>query len=211
MTRRSPRRTSRLTKSSAAWLARQRRDPYAGRAVSRAYFKLEQLDARFRLTGRDRVVLELGAAPGGWTEYLGPRCRLVVACDLLPLAAVPAGVRTVLGDAREPSTQRRILATAGVSAERPFDVVLSDMAPNISGNRVRDQAVTLELVECTLGLAERWLRPGGRVVVKTFHGAGFDDLVRDVRARFADVVMAKPGASRGGSREVYATGRYGVE
>lgn len=211
MTRRSSRRSSRLTKSSAAWLARQRRDPYAGRAVSRAYFKLEQLDARFRLTGREKVVLELGAAPGGWTQYLGPRCRLVVACDLLPLATVPARVRAVEGDVRESSTQRRILATAGASEDRPFDVVLSDMAPNISGNRVRDQAMTLELVECTLDLAERWLRPGGRVVAKTFHGAGFDDLVRDLRARFADVAMAKPGASRGGSREVYATGRYGVE
>lgn len=206
-----PRRSSRLSRSSAAWLARQRRDPYAGRAVSRAYFKLEQLDARFRITGRDKAVLELGAAPGGWTQYLGPRCRVVVACDLLPLATVPAGVRDVVGDAREASTQRRILATAGASEARPFDVVLSDMAPNITGNRVRDQALTLELVECTLDLAERWLRPRGRVVVKTFHGAGFDDLVRDMRARFADVVMAKPGASRGGSREVYATGRYGVE
>ena len=202
---------TRRSKSSGAWLARQRRDPYAGRAVSRAYFKLEQLDSRFRLTGRDKVVLELGAAPGGWTQYLGPRCRLVVACDLLPLAAVPAGVRAVVGDARESSTQRRILATAGVPEDRPFELVLSDMAPNMSGNRVRDQALTLELVECTLDLAERWLRPRGRVVVKTFHGAGFDDLVRDLRVRFADVVLAKPGASRGGSREVYAIGRYGVE
>lgn len=202
---------TRRSKSSAAWLARQRRDPYAGRAVSRAYFKLEQLDARFRLTGPDKAVLELGAAPGGWTQYLGPRCRLVVACDLLPLAAVPGGVRAIVGDAREPAVQRRILATAGASGGRPFDVVLSDMAPNISGNRVRDQAVSLELVECTLDLAERWLRPRGRVVVKTFHGAGFEDLLRDMRTRFEDVVVAKPRASRRGSREVYATGRYGVE
>lgn len=205
------RRSSRRSKSSAAWLGRQRRDPYAGRAVSRAYFKLEQLDARFRLTGLDKAVLELGAAPGGWTQYLGPRCREVVACDLVPLAAVPPGVRAVVGDARDPSVQRRILATVGAAEGRPFDVVLSDMAPNISGNGVRDQALAQELVECTLDLAERWLRPRGRVVVKAFHGAGFEDLVRDMRARFEDVVMAKPRASRQGSREVYATGRYGVK
>ncbi len=202
---------TRRSKSSAAWLARQRRDPYTGRAVSRAYFKLEQLDARFRLTAPDKTVLELGAAPGGWTQYLGTRCRLVVACDLLPLATVPTGVRAVVGDAREPSVRQRILATASAAEDRPFDVVLSDMAPNMSGNRVRDQAVALELVECTLELAERWLRPRGRVVVKAFHGAGFEDLVRNMRGRFEDVVVAKPRASRGGSREVYATGRYGVE
>ena len=202
---------TRRSKSSAAWLDRQRRDPYAGRAVSRAYFKLEQLDARFRLTGPDKVALELGAAPGGWTEYLAPRCRRVVACDLVPLARVPAGVRTVTGDAREAPVQARILATAGPSARRPFDVVLSDMAPNMSGNRVRDQAVSMELAECTLDLAERWLRPGGRVVVKVFQGDGLDALVGDMRARFGRLVLAKPRASRDGSREVYAAARYGVE
>ena len=202
---------TRRSKSSAAWLDRRRRDPYAGRAVSRAYFKLEQLDARFRLTGAARVALELGAAPGGWTEYLAPRCRLVVACDLLPLVKVPAGVRTVSGDAREASVRARILATAGPSARRPFDVVLSDMAPNMSGNRVRDQAVGMELAECTLDLAERWLRPGGRVVVKVFQGHGLDALAGDMRARFGRVAFAKPRASRDGSREVYAVARYGVE
>ena len=202
---------SRRSKSSAAWLARQRRDPYAGRAVSRAYFKLEQLDARFRLTGPAKTVLELGAAPGGWTEYLAPRCRRVVACDMLPLARVPPRVRTVEGDARESAVQARIVAAAGAAGIRPFDVVMSDMAPNMSGNRVRDQAVSLELVGCTLELAERWLRPGGRVVAKMFQGAGFDTLVDDMRARFSKVVLAKPKASRDGSREVYATARYGVE
>ncbi len=205
---------SRRSKSSAAWLARQRRDPYAGRAVSRAYFKLEQLDARFHFTGPGKTVLELGAAPGGWTEYLAPRCRRVVACDLLPLARVPPGVGTVVGDAREPAVQARIAAAADAAEApevRPFDVVMSDMAPNMSGNVVRDQAASLELVTCTLELAERWLRGGGRVLVKAFQGAEFETLLDDMRARFSKVVLAKPKASRGGSREVYATARYGVE
>ena len=191
---------ARRSKSSSRWISRQQRDPYTGRAVSRALFKLEQLDARFRLTNPSCVVLELGASPGGWTEYLAPRCRRLVAVDLLPLANTPRGARFILGDADDPRVQERIAVELGGGA----DLVLSDMAPNISGNRVVDQARSLELVECALGAAVRWLNPGGRFVVKMFQGAGFDESMHDMRAAFARVSLAKPPASRAGSREVYA-------
>ena len=191
---------ARKSKSSSRWLSRQRRDPYTGRAVSRALFKLEQLDRRFHLTGPGRVVLELGASPGGWTEYLAPRCRRLVAVDLLPLANTPTGTRFIQGDAGDAAVQEQIAVALSGGA----DLVLSDMAPNMSGNRVVDQARSLELVECAIHAAGRWLNPGGRLVVKMFQGAGIDDAMRDMRAGFARVLLAKPPASRAGSREVYA-------
>ena len=146
------------------------------------------------------VVLELGAAPGGWTEYLAPRCRRLVAVDLVPLARTPRGTHFILGDAGDPGVRERVSAALGDGA----DLVLSDMAPNVSGNRVVDQARSLELVECAVHAATRWLDPGGRLVVKMFQGAGFIEAMRDMRAAFARVAMAKPPASRAGSREVYA-------
>lgn len=191
---------ARRSKSSSRWLSRRQRDPYAGRAVSRALFKLEQLDRRFRLTSPSCVVLELGASPGGWTEYLAPRCRRLVAVDLTPLANAPRGTRFILGDAGDPHVQEQIAAALRGGA----DLVLSDMAPNMSGNRVVDQARSLELVECAVGAARRWLNPGGRFVVKMFQGAGIDEAMRDMRAVFTRVTLAKPDASRSGSREVYA-------
>ena len=191
---------ARRSKSSSRWLSRQQRDPYAGRAVSRALFKLEQLDRRFRLTTPSCVVLELGASPGGWTEYLAPRCRRLVAVDLLPMANTPCGTQFILGDAGDPEVQDQIGAVLCGGA----DLVLSDMAPNMSGNRVVDQARSMELAECAIGAAERWLNSRGRLVVKMFQGAGFDEAMLELRAKFARVELAKPPASRAGSREVYA-------
>ena len=143
---------ARRSGSSSRWLSRQQRDPYVGQAVSRALFKLEQLDRRFSLVNPSSVVLELGAAPGGWTEYLAPRCRRLVAVDLVPLAKTPHGARFIRGDAGDPGVQERIAAALGDGA----DLVLSDMAPNMSGNRVVDQARSLELVECAVSAATRW-------------------------------------------------------
>lgn len=195
------------SKSSAAWLARQRRDPFVGRAVSRAHFKIAQLDARFRLTAPSRVAAELGAAPGGWTAYLAPRCARLVACDVAPLATQPPGVHFVPGDAADAAVQARIEAALGGGA----DLVLSDMAPNMSGNRTLDQARGAALAECAVGLALRWLKPGGRLVVKLFHGDGFDAGLHRLRGAFARVAIAKPPASRAASREVYAVAALGVE
>ena len=123
-----------------------------------------------------------------------------MAVDLLPLANTPHGTRFVQGDAGSPEVQEQI----GAALCGRADLVLSDMAPNMSGNRVVDQARSMELVECAIDAAERWLNPQGRLVVKMFQGAGFDEAMRDIRARFARVELAKPPASRAGSREVYA-------
>lgn len=199
---------SRRSGSSAAWLARQRRDPYVGRAASRAFFKLQQLDARFGLTGPAHVAVELGAAPGGWTEYLAPRCRMVVACDVAPLARVPLGARFVQGDAFAAATQARVQAAL---QGLPVHLVLSDLAPNLSGNRARDQALHLELLEGAAALARRWLQPGGRFVAKLFQGAEFDAARAGLQASFQRVSIAKPPASRASSSEVYAVACLGVE
>jgi 23S rRNA (uridine2552-2'-O)-methyltransferase len=192
------------SKSSSRWLDRQRRDPFVRRAAeeklgSRAHFKLADLDRRFRLVRRDGVVLELGAAPGGWTRYLAGRARRVVALDRLAME-VPAGVEFAQVDVHAEDFDRTLdalLAGDGV------DLVLSDMAPNISGVRVADQAASMELVELATLIARERLNPGGHLVVKMFQGEGVDAWLRDVRTSFEKVVLAKPEASRKDSREVY--------
>jgi 23S rRNA (uridine2552-2'-O)-methyltransferase len=197
--------------SSGRWLERQRQDPYARRAaregsVSRAHFKLEQLDRRFRLISRGMWALELGAAPGGWTAYLesrlGPAGRLIV-CDSRP---VHAGSDTVVvsGHFGEPPVDEAIAEALG---DRGLDLVLSDMSPNITGIRTRDQAEALQLAELAMEAAERWLKPGGALVVKMFMGEGTDAWIRKIGKKFANLRRAKPGASRQESRELYVVGQ----
>ena len=151
--------------------------------------------------------MELGAAPGGWTAYLAQRCRRVVACDLVALPALPRGACFVQGDVQEAAVQLRIEAALDGGA----DLVLSDMAPNMSGNRTLDQARSEALADCAAELALRWLRPGGQLVVKLFHGGGFDAVLARLRSDFARVAIAKPPASRAASREVYAVAALGVK
>lgn len=198
---------SKRSKSSHRWLSRQRRDPFARRAaaegqVSRAHFKLAQLDARFGLLAPGMAVLELGAAPGGWTRYLEERLAggLLVACDPRP---VSAGADTVViesayGEAAADARLAEVLGDARV------DLVLSDMAPNLSGNRTTDQARAMHLADLALDAAHRWLKPGGAMVVKLFQGEGVDAWMNDLRRQFAKARLAKPDASRAESREVYA-------
>lgn len=197
--------------SSGRWLERQRHDPYARRAaeqgrVSRAHYKLEQLDKRFRLLVRGMSVLELGAAPGGWTAYieprLGPAGRLIV-CDSRP---VHAGTDTVVveGLYGEATVDEAIADAIG---QRGVDLVLSDMSPNITGIRARDQAAALELAELAMGAAQRWLKPGGSFVVKMFMGHGTDEWIRELGKQFAIIRRAKPDASRQASRELYVVGQ----
>lgn len=198
---------SKRSKSSQRWLSRQRRDPFARRAasegqVSRAHFKLEQLDRRYGLIRPGMTVLELGAAPGGWTRYLEERLTggLLIACDPRP---VSAGADTVVIESAygEPATDQRL---AELLAERRVDLVLSDMAPNMSGNRATDQARAMYLADLALEAAERWLKPGGALAVKVFQGEGVDAWVDDLRKKFAKARLSKPAASRAESREVYA-------
>jgi 23S rRNA (uridine2552-2'-O)-methyltransferase len=197
---------SKRSKSSHRWLTRQRRDPFARRAaaegqLSRAHFKLEELDARFRLIEPGMAVLELGAAPGGWTRYLEDRLAggLLIACDARPVAA---GADTVVIDTEygEPETDRRLVEILG---DGRLDLVLSDMAPNMSGIRTVDQARAMHLADLALDAALRWLKPGGHLVVKIFQGEGVDTWMEQVRDEFAKAQLVKPKASRSESREVY--------
>jgi 23S rRNA (uridine2552-2'-O)-methyltransferase len=201
---------SKRSKSSHRWLSRQRRDPYAREAseqghVSRAHFKLQQLDERFQLLRPGLNVLELGAAPGGWTIYIEERIRggLLIACDSRPVSAGGDAV-IIEGLFGEEETDTAIEAALGI--ER-LDLVLSDMAPNISGVRATDQARAMYLADLALDAAERWLKPGGSLVVKLFQGEGVDAWVAGVRRRFEKAHQVKPKASRPDSREVYAVAR----
>ncbi len=201
---------SKRSKSSDRWLQRQRRDPFARRAVaegqaSRAHFKLEQLDRKFALLRPGMTVLELGAAPGGWTRYLEERLAhgRLIACDPRPISAGPRTV-VIEGEYGDPETERALETLLG---DDGVDLVLSDMAPNMSGNRTMDQARAMDLADLALEAAERWLKPGGGLVVKLFQGEGVDAWVAALRDRFAAVQLTKPRASRPESREVYLVAR----
>ncbi len=199
------------TKSSRRWLDEHFDDEFVKRAQaenwrSRAVFKLAELDERGRLIAPGDTIVDLGAAPGGWSQYaagkVGPG-GLVVATDLLEMEPLP-GVAFVQGDFREMATLDGLKACL---ADRPVDLVMSDMAPNISGMNAVDQPRAMHLAELALDMSTGLLRPGGGLVVKLFQGEGFDDFVRDLRARFGSVSVRKPKASRSRSREVYAVAR----
>ena len=196
------------SKSSTRWLREHFQDPFVKKAQveglrSRAAFKLTELIERDRLLRPGMNVVDLGAAPGGWTqvvrESLGDSGR-VIALDVLPMQGV-AGVDVLQGDFRDAALLARLEALLGGMR---LDLVLSDMAPNMSGVVLVDQARAMELAELALAFARRWLKPGGAFLVKLFHGVGFDDFVRDLRQGFERVSMRKPKASRARSREVYA-------
>jgi 23S rRNA (uridine2552-2'-O)-methyltransferase len=172
----------------------------------RAAFKLIEIDARDRLFAPGQTVVDLGAAPGGWSqvaaEKVGTAGR-VVAIDLVDMPPVP-GVTFLRGDfTAEPARRALEAALAG----RPVDLVLSDLSPNLSGVDATDQARAAALAERAIEFAAAHLRPGGALVLKTFQGAGFPALLRALRARFARVASRKPGASRSGSREMYLLAR----
>ncbi len=204
------------SKSSNRWLRRQRRDRFVNAArregqVSRAHYKLQQLDERFGLLGRRQWVLELGAAPGGWTAYLAQRLTAgrIVAVDPRPLDRSGGNVEIVqgcLGDAEVESAIGRILARAK-GREPRVDLVLSDMAPNISGVRAADQARAMHLAELASVAAAKWLKCGGSLVVKVYQGEGIDAWLSETRRCFARVQTVKPPASRAESRENYVVAR----
>lgn len=198
--------------SSKRWLRRQQQDEYTRRARaegwrSRAVYKLLEIQERHRLLRPGQRVLDLGAAPGAWSQLAAGivgRTGRVVAVDLLPMEAIP-GVQFIQGDFRDEEVHERILREV---EDRSVDLVMSDMAPNISGHRAVDQPRAMYLAELAADLAGRTLKPGGAFIVKLFHGEGFDDFVRSVRRDFDRVKVRKPQASRRGSRETYlvATG-----
>lgn len=203
--------------SSRRWLNRQNRDPYVKAArreghPSRAHYKLQQLDRRFNLLQKEQWVLELGAAPGGWTAWLAQRLTRgrVVAVDPLPIALSASNVEIVQGRVGETDVDRsiaRILTRGAGPDPQGVDLVLSDMAPNITGIRATDQARAMELAELASGAAHRWLKPGGSLVVKIYQGEGIEEWLAQTRRRFGRVRVVKPPASRPGSRENYAVAR----
>ena len=196
------------SKSSKRWLQEHHRDAYVLKAReqgyrSRAVFKLEQIQQKDHILKPGQFVLDLGAAPGGWSEYssriVGDKGR-IIALDLLPIEPI-AGVEVVQGDFTLQETLDRLLALTG---GRQFDLVLSDMAPNLSGMESIDQPKSIHLAELAFGLASEWLSPDGIFVSKLFQGAGFDDLVARLRATFESVKLRKPDSSRSRSNEIYA-------
>ncbi|HEX6929670.1 MAG TPA: 23S rRNA (uridine(2552)-2'-O)-methyltransferase RlmE [Gammaproteobacteria bacterium] len=204
------------SKSSSRWLGEHFADEYVKRAQaegwrSRAVFKLEEIDAKDRLIRPGMTIVDLGAAPGGWSQYaakkLGGRGR-IIALDILDMEPVE-GVEFLKGDFTEDEPLERLLAAAGGDAT--IDLVMSDMAPNMSGMDAIDQPKGMYLAELALDLAEKVLKPGGALLVKVFQGEGFDACLGSLKARFSRVTVRKPKASRARSREVYlvATGFKG--
>lgn len=187
------------------------RDPYVRQARqsgyrSRAAYKLIELDRRHRLLSPGMTVLELGAAPGGWTqvvvERVGPK-GTVIAIDTLPMEPIP-GVTAIEGDISEPNTRKALIeALRG----KPVDLVLSDLAPNLTGIAATDQARSAALVEMAMSLAADTLREGGDLLVKAFQGAGLEELVAQLKRNFVKVQRCKPDASRDRSRELYLLAR----
>ena len=202
---------SKPRRSGSSWRDRQARDPYVRQARrdgwrSRAVYKLEEIDRKERLLKPGMVVVDLGSAPGSWSQYVTEKLEgrvRIIAVDLLPMDSLP-DVEFVQGDFRDDEVLDRL--TAAIGAERA-DLVMSDMAPNISGTKAVDQPRSMYLVELALDMARRVLRPGGSLVCKVFQGEGFDAFVKDARNSFERVRVIKPSASRAGSREVYVVAR----
>ncbi|HAT6957589.1 TPA: 23S rRNA (uridine(2552)-2'-O)-methyltransferase RlmE [Legionella pneumophila] len=195
------------TKSSKRWLQEHFDDVYVKKAQaegyrSRAVYKLKEMDDKESLIKPGMTVVDLGAAPGGWTQYASEKMRgsgRLVALDILPMDALP-NVEFILGDFREDNVLQELI---NLIPQRTLDLLLSDMAPNMSGSSAIDIPRAMYLVELAFDFAEKMLKPGGNMLVKIFHGSGFDELVKQARASFEKVVIRKPSASRSRSKETY--------
>lgn len=203
------------SKSSKGWLQEHFDDQYVKQAQklgyrSRACFKLLEIQEKDRLIKPGNLVIDLGSAPGGWSqvaaELVGHKGR-VIASDILPMDSL-AGVEFIKGDFTEAGVFEQLL---GLIDNDCVDLVISDMAPNLSGVKDVDQPQAMYLVELALDMAKQVLKPGGALVAKVFQGEGFDEYYKEVRLVFTRVVTRKPDSSRARSREVYmvATGYKG--
>lgn len=196
--------------SSKRWLREHERDVFVQKARSEGYrsraaYKLLEIDRRDRLLKPGMTVFDLGAAPGGWSQVVRERLGnsgTVIAVDLLEMPSL-AGVHFIQGDFTDAAVVEQMRQNAG----GPADLVLSDLAPNMSGMRAVDQPRMMHLVESVLYFAERSLKPGGDLLLKVFHGEGFDEFLRDLRSRFEKVAIRKPEASRDRSSETYVLAR----
>ena len=199
------------SKSSNRWLEEHVNDPYVKKAQidgyrARAAYKLIELNEKDKLIRPGMMVVDLGSAPGSWSQIAGRLVGVkgrVVASDILPMDSLEH-VDFIQGDFTEETVFNQIMEKLGGNRA---DVVISDMAPNISGVDAVDQASSMYLVELALDMARSVLKPKGDFVAKVFHGEGYDDYVKDVRTSFEKVVIRKPDASRPRSREVYVVGK----
>jgi 23S rRNA (uridine2552-2'-O)-methyltransferase len=199
------------SKSSGRWLREHFDDEYVSRArsegyKSRAVYKLKELDEKDAIFDQAMTVVDLGAAPGSWSQYVVERVGTagkVIASDLLPMESMP-GVVFIEGDFTDSAILGEILAAVG---SEQVDVVISDIAPNISGVSVVDQSRSIYLAEMVLAFSREVLKPGGTLLVKMFQGEGYDGYLQGLRGDFGRVLSRKPKASRGRSREVYILAR----
>ena len=199
------------SKTSKAWMREHLNDAYVQRAKAsgfraRAAFKLTEIDDKDKLMRSGMTVVDLGAAPGSWSQVAAARVGLqgqVFALDLLEIAPIP-GVRFIQGDFQDDTILRQLEAALG---DRPLDLVISDMAPNISGVAAADQARAISLCELALDFSHSHLKPDGKLLVKVFQGGGFDEFRRAMQRAFKTVVVRKPAASRDRSTEVYLLGK----
>jgi 23S rRNA (uridine2552-2'-O)-methyltransferase len=199
------------SKSSSRWLREHVSDPYVKQAQkdgyrSRASYKLLELNAKDLLVRPGTRVLDLGSAPGGWSQVVSKLVGdkgYVLATDILPMDAI-RGVDFIQGDFREEAVLNQIVDRLG---GEKVDLLLSDMAPNISGIDSADQAASIYLLELALDMATRALKPGGTLAAKLFQGSGSDDYLKALRKAFDRVTVRKPAASRSRSREVYVVAR----
>jgi 23S rRNA (uridine2552-2'-O)-methyltransferase len=199
------------SQSSKQWLRRHVSDPYVQRSKregyrSRSAYKLTEIDARDKLLAPGMTVVDLGAAPGGWSQVAAKRVGAagrIVAIDLLPMEPIP-GVTFVQADF---SARSGLQALDSALEGRAADLVISDMAPNLTGIAVTDQARAVELAELAREFALLHLKRGGALLVKIFQGAGYDEYLKSLRRAFEKVVVRKPGASRDESAEQYLLAR----
>ena len=199
------------SKSSGSWLKEHFSDPYVKKAQeegwrSRAAYKLAEIDRKDGLLKAGMRIVDLGAAPGGWSQYAAQKLQgrgQVVALDILPMDAL-LDVTVLQADFREAEALEQLREVLG---GEPVDLVLSDMAPNMSGQDSTDQARAMYLAELALDFVDEVLRPGGAFLTKVFQGVGFDEYLRAMRDRFGRVASRKPDASRARSREIYLLGQ----
>jgi 23S rRNA (uridine2552-2'-O)-methyltransferase len=198
------------SKTSRQWMMEHVNDVFVKRARSEGYrsraaYKLLEIAKRDKLLRPGMTVVDLGAAPGGWSQVARAQVGVrgaVIALDILEMAALP-GVTFLQGDFREAGVEARLREALG---GRPVDLVLSDMSPNISGIALSDQARVMHLAELALEFAVNHLKPGGSLLVKVFQGTGFQEFFQEMRPRFKKIATRKPEASRGRSNELYLVG-----
>lgn len=199
------------SKTSADWLREHVEDIYVQKAQqdgyrTRASYKLIELDEKDQLIKPGMTIIDLGSAPGGWSQVVSRKLKgngVIIASDILPMDPIE-DVNFVQGDFTEESVFEELM---GIVNGRPVDLVISDMAPNMSGQASIDQPGSMYLVELALDMARQVLKPNGQFVAKVFQGDGFDEYIKDVRESFTKVLIRKPKASRARSREVYVVGK----